>query len=477
MTVSNTTNRWEYTGNGVTDTFAFTSMIFAKSDLVVYVAGVLQVVDVDYTVAGFLDDAGGSVTFVTPPASAASVVIERSVPYQQPTVYQRGDDFPSSSHETALDRVTVLAQQAIAAVVRTLRQQAADVGDIGELPLKAARASQLLGFDANGDPEAVAGTVDALLVSSFIETLLDDASPSTARATLAAMQDVITTRGDLVRGSAGGAAERLALGAAGKLVGSDGTDLVYLDPALPKGYFNPGQAVLSRDAGDVNHDVNVTAFSVRDKDDTTDIVLAAEITKQLDAAWAAGDDAGGLDIGAIAGNTWYFAHGIKNSTSGAVDVLLSASLAAPTMPTGYDKRRLLGAVLTNGSSQVLPFKQWGNWFWWVDPPLDVNSTTIGTSATLAALSVPPGLEVRAQLTLQATAGQAAYHYVSPPAVNDEAPADGTAPLATLRANAGESMALPVLTNTSKQVRLRASAGSQSMDVVTLGYELPRWDEN
>lgn len=38
---------------------------------------------------------------------------------------------------------------------------------------------------------------------------------------------VITTRGDLIRGGVGGAAERLALGAAGTVLTSDGTDLVW----------------------------------------------------------------------------------------------------------------------------------------------------------------------------------------------------------------------------------------------------------
>jgi hypothetical protein len=39
--------------------------------------------------------------------------------------------------------------------------------------------------------------------------------------------DVITTRGDVIRGSSGGAAERLALGASGEALKSDGTDLVW----------------------------------------------------------------------------------------------------------------------------------------------------------------------------------------------------------------------------------------------------------
>ena len=46
--------------------------------------------------------------------------------------------------------------------------------------------------------------------------------------TIAELQDdVITTRGDIIRGSSGGTAERLAVGASGDLVYTDGTDTVY----------------------------------------------------------------------------------------------------------------------------------------------------------------------------------------------------------------------------------------------------------
>jgi len=41
--------------------------------------------------------------------------------------------------------------------------------------------------------------------------------------------DVITTRGDVIRGSAGSAAERLAVGTAGQTLGTDGTDAAWKD--------------------------------------------------------------------------------------------------------------------------------------------------------------------------------------------------------------------------------------------------------
>lgn len=56
-------------------------------------------------------------------------------------------------------------------------------------------------------------------------------SGATARASLSAQEDVITTRGDIVRGSSGSVAERLALGASGTVLGSDGTDAAWVEAA------------------------------------------------------------------------------------------------------------------------------------------------------------------------------------------------------------------------------------------------------
>lgn len=52
MTVSNTTSRWAYTGDGATTAFAYGNLIFAATDLKVYVAGVLKTLSTHYTVSG-----------------------------------------------------------------------------------------------------------------------------------------------------------------------------------------------------------------------------------------------------------------------------------------------------------------------------------------------------------------------------------------------------------------------------------------
>lgn len=185
MAVETQTNRWEYEGDGALDEFAYANRIFEDSDLDVYVDGVLQVLDTDYTVTGANEAAGGNVVFVAPPDADAIIVIVRDAPATQPANYGEGDDFPAETHEQALDRATVLIQQIEARLARSIHlpDDEEDAASM-ELPAKAARADGVLGFDADGALTIVSGELPELAVSAFITTLLDDPDAATARATL-----------------------------------------------------------------------------------------------------------------------------------------------------------------------------------------------------------------------------------------------------------------------------------------------------
>jgi hypothetical protein len=64
---------------------------------------------------------------------------------------------------------------------------------------------------------------------------------------------------------------------------------------------------------------------------------------------------GGLDTGTKANSTWYYIWLISN---GIVDRLLaSTSSSAPTMPSGYSYKKLIGACKTSSSGDVLSYKQ------------------------------------------------------------------------------------------------------------------------
>lgn len=118
MTVSSAVAKKLYAGNGVTTAFATTFQFFDNTDIVVTeivdATGVetVKTLTTHYTVSGG-DGATGTVTMLTAPASGVTLVLEREVPYTQATDYISNDSFPADAHEQALDKLTMLTQQAI----------------------------------------------------------------------------------------------------------------------------------------------------------------------------------------------------------------------------------------------------------------------------------------------------------------------------------------------------------------------------
>jgi hypothetical protein len=156
MTISTTTSRQSYNGNGVTTEFAIPFRFFANTDLVVQLvtistgASTTLTLTTHYTVTGADDEDGGMLTMVTAPAVGQRLVIRRVIAATQEVDYVAGDPFPAETHERALDRLTMLAQQGEEVNARALVFPAGDTAS-GELPAVATRASRLLGFDSSGN--------------------------------------------------------------------------------------------------------------------------------------------------------------------------------------------------------------------------------------------------------------------------------------------------------------------------------------
>ena len=197
--------------------------------------------------------------------------------------------------------------------------------------------------------------------------------------------------------------------------------------AAPRGYV--AGLGISNDT-DASHDIAIAAGICRNSDNSNTLSLSATLTKQIDAAWAVGDDAGGIDTGAVANTTWYYVHLIKRTDTGVVDALFSTSNSSPTMPTNYDKRQLIGAVLTDGSANILAFTQlaYSNFreYIWTDPPLDIDTTQNMTAAS-RTLSVPTAYKTTAVLNIVHDDDSL---YASSLDANDEATSTTAAPLAS-----------------------------------------------
>ena len=220
MTVTSSTAKVSYAGNGSTTVFTVTFRFLVNSHVVATLrdangAETTWVEGTHYTLTGAGGVSGTLTVNTSPtdytPASGETLVISRNVPRTQETDYGENDSFPAETHEQALDKLTMLAQQQDEATARSLVVPLSDTAADISLPIDSLRASKFLAFDASGQPIAAAGTTsDFQPVSAFIDTLLDDADAATARTTLGAVGLTgdetiadIKTFGDQVRLSKG----------------------------------------------------------------------------------------------------------------------------------------------------------------------------------------------------------------------------------------------------------------------------------
>lgn len=172
MTISTTTSEIPYNGNGVTTEFTVPFRFLTNEDLVVVsvsAAGVetTKVLTTDYTITGAGDDEGGTVTMLVAPASNTRLIIYRDTDIVQETDYISGDPFPAETHERALDRLTMIAQEIGPRAGRSIRVPVGDSASLNPtLPAAPDRLGRLVAFN---------NTTGATELSSFTQTQLASA--------------------------------------------------------------------------------------------------------------------------------------------------------------------------------------------------------------------------------------------------------------------------------------------------------------
>lgn len=204
-----------------------------------------------------------------------------------------------------------------------------------------------------------------------------------------------------------------------------------------------------------------------------DIMALGSAFTKTTSAWALGTAAGSLDTGAIANSTWYHVHLIKRPDTGVVDVLISLSATAPTMPTNYTLFRRIGSMKTNGSAQWTKFSQLGDEFLWDAFVLDITSTNPGTAAVTRTISVPTGIQVLAIVNAQSDTNGITDGRVSVTSLDK---ADETEYNAGFFNGPGTGQyiipqRMMIRTNTSAQIRTRnAASGVNSIQyIITAGW--------
>ena len=106
MTISITTNKAAYIGNGVAISFAIPFPFLAQEHLKVYqLLNDIQTERTDWTVSD------GNLVFAAAPADNAQIVIMREVPLTQETDYRENEILPAETLERCFDKLTMQIQQ------------------------------------------------------------------------------------------------------------------------------------------------------------------------------------------------------------------------------------------------------------------------------------------------------------------------------------------------------------------------------
>jgi hypothetical protein len=136
--------------------------------------------------------------------------------------------------------------------------------------------------------------------------------------------------------------------------------------------------------------VTITADELTVTDGSGNVKLLSTVSEADITISASG--AAGLDTGSEATSTMYYIWIIHNSSSSAVAGMFSLSASAPTMPAGYDYKRLVGEVYNNSSGNFVLVRRYDDTVYFDQQQNmfnDITVTSTWTSVNLPA-AVPSG---------------------------------------------------------------------------------------
>lgn len=528
MTIASSTNKTSpFAGNDTTGPWAFTFKTFDEADLEVVklVSGVesVLVLNTDYTVSLNGDQEaspGGDITTTANVATGETLVIRRVVEALQGVDLVQGGAFNPSVLEDALDRLTMLAQQLEEEVDRSVKVDLTSGDDPDTL------VATILAAEASASADAAAAAVDAAAAAASAasidpnELIHRDGSVAMTGAFNAAYATVAShaTTAD-IWGAAGNTinwtgtatttafpnapqagAERTLIcagaavftaganmlidgvGSGSNFTAAAGDKIIVRAVSTTQFRLTPqkydGTAVISgmprsylaglgiaNNGTDATNDIDVAVGACRDSTNAVDMVLASALTKRLDAAWAVGTNQGGLDTGSIA-NTTYYVWLIKRSDTGVVDALFSVSATAPTMPTNYNYKRLIGRIV-RAAGAIYLFTQQGDCFFLKTPVQDAN-TTIGVTRTLVGVTAPPGTVGKFRIYAYNSGSTCAFVF-QPTYETDAAPATAGMSQRSEVSNQGTAGEYEILVDSSRQIAARASVAASIITIWTIGW--------
>lgn len=250
---------------------------------------------------------------------------------------------------------------------------------------------------------------------------------------------------------------------------TDGANKAYVDNSTTPFNYISG-LTLSNNTTTPNTDLDIAAGTAQNSTNTQAMTLSVAYTKRLSSSWVAGTGKGMLDTGSIATSTWYHIYLIAKS-DGTTDILASTSATNPAVPSGYSSYRRIGSVKTDGSSNIISFKQKNNRFYYIDKIADINTTFTTANRALQTLSVPKDINTIAIFSINVSPGAGNfYNAITSPYQTDYTPTSTNCDMyspgsgvATVNAQTFE-----ILTNASSQIGTRSTTNS-TFRIYTYGY--------
>jgi len=159
MTISTTTIKNSYSGNGSTSAFTYTFKITSENDVQVIVrsstgAETLKTKTTHYTVLGVGNANGGTITFTAGniPITTQTVILRRSTPQTQELDLIENSDLPSDSIENSYDKLTSITQELQEQIDRSIKLSRTNTIASTEFTVGSTdRANKILAFDGNGE--------------------------------------------------------------------------------------------------------------------------------------------------------------------------------------------------------------------------------------------------------------------------------------------------------------------------------------
>jgi hypothetical protein len=129
--------------------------------------------------------------------------------------------------------------------------------------------------------------------------------------------------------------------------------------------------------------------------------LATSYSQTLNTATSG---AGGLDTGSTAASTWYYVWAIQQTGAVSLNILMSLSSTAPTMPSGYTYMARIGSLYLDASKNIRGFLQFGRNTRWIVGD-NLSTLPIMASGTAGNPTVPTYVSVATGAYVPPTASQ------------------------------------------------------------------------